>query len=88
VIRLAMAEHSQVEAVRPTTTIYADRLALSLEDRAGQLWTIHVLREPRVVVGAALPECAECGERHAEHLSCEDVAALIAAERRSWDGRP
>lgn len=36
---------SEVTACKPTTTIYADRLALAVEDRAGQLWRVHVLRK-------------------------------------------
>lgn len=40
-----LTEHPEVIACRPTTTIYADRLALAVEDRAGQLWRVHVLTE-------------------------------------------
>jgi hypothetical protein len=42
-----LAEHPEVIACRPTPTIYADRLALAVEDRAGLLWRVHVLTEAR-----------------------------------------
>ena len=45
-IVLALAEHPDVVACRPVDTIYQDRLALAVEDRAGLLWRVHVLTEP------------------------------------------
>lgn len=45
-ILLALAEYQSVAACRPVSTIYADRLALAVEDRAGALWRVHVLTEP------------------------------------------
>ena len=49
-IIMALAEHPDIAACKPTNTIYFDRLALAVEDRDGQLWRIHVLREPAEVV--------------------------------------
>jgi hypothetical protein len=46
-IVLALAEHPEVVSCRPAPTIYVDRLALSVEDRARQLWRVHVLTEAR-----------------------------------------
>jgi hypothetical protein len=46
-IVLALAEHPEVVSCRPAATIYIDRLALSVEDHARQLWRIHVLAEAR-----------------------------------------
>jgi hypothetical protein len=46
-IILALAEHPDVVACRPTATVWSDRVALSVEDREGRLWRIHVLREPK-----------------------------------------
>lgn len=45
-IVLSLAEHSDVVRCRPVETIYSDRLALAIEDRAGALWRVHVLTEP------------------------------------------
>ena len=45
-IALALAEHPDIAACRPVDTIYTDRLALAVEDRAGLLWRVHVLGEP------------------------------------------
>jgi uncharacterized glyoxalase superfamily protein PhnB len=42
----ALAEHRDIVHVRPATTIYSDRLALAVEDRAGHVWRVHVLTEP------------------------------------------
>jgi hypothetical protein len=43
----SLAEHPEVISCRPTSTIYADRLALAVEDRAGPLWRVYVLTEAR-----------------------------------------
>jgi hypothetical protein len=43
----SLTDRPEVSACRPISTIYADRLALSVEDRAGQLWRVHVLTEAR-----------------------------------------
>lgn len=45
-LQLALAEHPDITAVRPTNSVYTDRLALAVEDRDGQLWRVHVLTEP------------------------------------------
>ena len=46
-IARSLASDPEVVACRPAPTIYADRLALSVEDCAGQLWRVHVLTEAR-----------------------------------------
>jgi hypothetical protein len=43
----SLTDQPEVTACRPAPTIYADRLALSVEDRTGQLWRVHVLTEAR-----------------------------------------
>jgi hypothetical protein len=43
----ALADQPEVMACRLTSTLYADRLALTVEDHAGQLWRVHVLTEAR-----------------------------------------
>jgi hypothetical protein len=46
-IIFSLAEHPEVIECRPASTIYADRIALAVEDRAGLLWRVHVLTEAR-----------------------------------------
>ena len=43
----SLTDQPEVTACRPAPTIYADRLALSVEDCTGQLWRVHVLTEAR-----------------------------------------
>jgi hypothetical protein len=42
-----LPERGEVVACRPISTIYSDRLAIEVEDRAGLLWRVHVFAEPR-----------------------------------------
>jgi hypothetical protein len=46
-IARSIIDQEDIVACRTTHTVYADRLALSIEDRAGLLWRVHVLKEPR-----------------------------------------
>jgi hypothetical protein len=41
----SLAEHREVVACRPVSTIYSDRLAIEVEDRAALLWRVHVYTE-------------------------------------------
>jgi hypothetical protein len=43
----SLAEHRDVISCRPISTIYADRLALAVENRTRLLWRVHVLTEAR-----------------------------------------
>jgi hypothetical protein len=43
----SLAEHREVAACRPVSTIYSDRLAIEVEDRASLLWRVHVFTEAR-----------------------------------------
>ena len=40
-----LLDQEDVVACEPAHTIYVDRLALAVEDRAGRLWRVHVLTE-------------------------------------------
>jgi hypothetical protein len=43
----SLAERQEVAACRPVSTIYTDRLAIEVEDRAALLWRLHVYTEAR-----------------------------------------
>jgi hypothetical protein len=43
----SLAERQEVVACRPVSTIYSDRLAIEVEDRARLLWRVHVFTEAR-----------------------------------------
>ena len=46
-IARSLLDQEDVAACRAKPTIYADRLALSVEDRTGLVWRVHVLTEAR-----------------------------------------
>jgi hypothetical protein len=43
----SLAEHREVVSCQPVSTIYTDRLAMEVEDRAGLHWRVHVFTEAR-----------------------------------------
>jgi hypothetical protein len=50
IIEHAVIQHPDIASCKPVQTVWTDRLALAVEDRNGQLWRVHVLREPVEVV--------------------------------------
>jgi hypothetical protein len=43
----SLAERQEVATCRPVSTIYSDRLAIEVEDRARLFWRVHVFTEAR-----------------------------------------